>query len=61
MKEGESLGAASFQLEELFDQTAVIRVFIHVAINFKCTDNRFSLFWGAYRTQRWIQCEFVLH
>ena len=59
LRTGESLGAGSFRLEEIFDQRAAPRTSVHIALNFRCTDGSFSLFWVLDRTYSWMKCEFV--
>ncbi len=50
---GEPLSPGAFRLGEVFDFTSTLRVSIHLAMNFKCTDDNFSLL-------RWMQCELLL-
>ena len=60
LREDEQLGPSAFGLGDVFDLTSALRVSIHLAMNFKCTDDRFSLFWGYDRTFDWMQCELLL-
>lgn len=60
LREGEILGPEAFGFNEMFDLTKAIKVSIHIAMNFVCTDSTYSLFWHRQRTFGWIRCESFL-
>ena len=51
--EGETLGPEAFRLGAMFNLSTATVVSIHLAINFKCKDKRYSLFWHRQKTFSW--------
>ena len=49
----ETLGPEAFRLGEMFDLSMAMIVSIHLAMNFKCKDMSYSLFWHHQKTYTW--------
>ena len=54
---GERLGPESFGLGDAFDLTDIVSISVHLALNFGCTDERYSLFWNSDTLSTWTECE----
>ena len=63
LKEGEPLSPEAFGLGDtcMFHLTLMLKISVHIALNFSCTDRGYSLFWGMEETANWIRCEFSSH
>ncbi len=53
LEEGEVLGPAAFHLSEMYDFQSAAKVSIHLAMNFRCKDSTYSLFWEREKTYTW--------
>ena len=58
LDEDEFVGPEAFGLGDMFDLTSVLKISIHIAMNFTSNDSMYSLFWALDPTFTWIRCKF---
>ena len=59
LDEDEAVGPETFGLGDMFDLTSVLKISIHIAMNFTFNDRVHSLFWALEPTYTWIRCKFL--